>query len=80
MAFFGLIGNDQQMATTTYQGRESASDRRARKQAQRDEARHTAAVRRHHRNATKVDRAVAAAEDTNRRADNAPGRRGRGWW
>ncbi|MFB7475584.1 hypothetical protein [Kitasatospora sp. NPDC056184] len=35
MAFFGLFGNDRQMAAGTYAGRESATDRKARKLAER---------------------------------------------
>ncbi|MEY9937314.1 hypothetical protein [Streptacidiphilus sp. MAP5-3] len=79
MAFFGLIGNDRAMASSTYAGRESASDRRARKQAQRDADRRDADIRRHRKAATCIDRQVAAAEDANRRADSAPSR-GRRWW
>jgi hypothetical protein len=80
MALFGLFGNDQSMARSTYAGRESASDRRARRQEEREADQRAARVRGHRRAANRVDRQVAAAEDTNRRADNAPGRRGRGWW
>lgn len=80
MALFGLFGNDQTMARSTYAGRESASDRRVRRQAECEEQERAARVRGHRRSAARVDRAVAAAEDTNRRNDNAPGRRGRGWW
>ena len=78
MALFGLFGNDQSMARSTYAGRESASDRRARKERRREADRHAARVRGHRRSATRVDRQVAAAEDTNRRTDT--GNRGRGWW
>ncbi|MEV6681224.1 hypothetical protein AB0N09_30800 [Streptomyces erythrochromogenes] len=42
MAFFGLFGNDQQMATTTYSGRESATERAA----QRRRVRHRSQVSR----------------------------------
>jgi hypothetical protein len=78
MALFGLFGSDQSMARSTYAGRESATDRRARRDAERDAAQHAARVRGHRRSATRVDRAVAAAEDTNRRGDT--GTRRRGWW
>lgn len=80
MALFGLFGNDQNMARSTYAGRESASDRSTRREEQRATDRHAAAVRSHRRAAVKLDRQVAAREDANRQADTAPGRRGRGWW
>jgi hypothetical protein len=35
MAWFGLIGNDKQMAATRYAGRQSATDRARAKQAER---------------------------------------------
>lgn len=35
MAFLGLFGNDKAMAATTYSGRESATDRAARKRRDR---------------------------------------------
>jgi hypothetical protein len=78
MALFGLFGSDQGMARSAYAGRESATDRRARREAERDAAQRAARARGHGRSATRVDRAVAAAEDANRRGDT--GTRGRGWW
>lgn len=39
MAFFGLIGNDRKMAASDYSGRESASDRKARKETERSASR-----------------------------------------
>lgn len=57
MALWGLLGNDRQMAATTYQARESATARRDRIQAARDQR---AAARRragHHRHAAQADRA-----------------------
>ncbi|KPC68379.1 hypothetical protein ADL27_56915 [Streptomyces sp. NRRL F-6602] len=59
MAFFGLIGNDREMAATTYAGRESASARAARKEAERRA--------RHHRTARDADRAGWAWADAERR-------------
>lgn len=79
MALFGLFGNDQQMARSTYTGRESASDRRARKEAQRAADRRAGDVRGHRKAAIRIDRQVATAEDTNRRNDTAP-TRPKGWW
>ncbi|MEU3602250.1 hypothetical protein ABZ714_26560 [Streptomyces sp. NPDC006798] len=64
MAFFGLIGNDTRMAASTYNGRESATERASR--------RRRAA---HHRSAAKVDREGQAWEDRERRSQD----RG-GWW
>lgn len=64
MAFFGLIGNDQKLATQEYSGRESASDKAARK---RREA--------HHRNARSADRQGQAWEASERARQD----RG-GWW
>ncbi|RMI44416.1 hypothetical protein [Streptomyces triticirhizae] len=45
MALWGLIGNDRQMATTTYQGRESVSDRATRREAERSATRRRNAKR-----------------------------------
>ncbi|MFG2227920.1 hypothetical protein [Streptomyces sp. NPDC048644] len=64
MAFFGLIGNDRDMAETTYSGRESASDKAARKRREG-----------HRRNATATYREGQAWED----AERARQDRG-GWW
>ncbi|MFE3144269.1 hypothetical protein [Streptomyces scopuliridis] len=63
MAFFGLIGNDKQMATT-YSGRESASDKAARKRRQG-----------HRRSAAAADRQGQAWEASERQRQD----RG-GWW
>lgn len=75
MAFFGLIGSDRSMSTGTYAGRESASDRAARKDT---EARARRAAS-HRKAAVKLDRQVNAEIDANRTAERT-GRRGRGWW
>jgi hypothetical protein len=64
MAFFGLIGNDREMAATTYQDSESASDRAARKRRQG-----------HHRSAAAADRQGQAWEASERQRQD----RG-GWW
>jgi hypothetical protein len=75
MSFFGLFGNDNDMSTGTYAGRESATDRAARRDA---EARTKRAA--HHRKAAvKLDRQVNAEIDANIRAERT-GTRGRGWW
>ncbi|WP_435059740.1 hypothetical protein [Streptomyces sp. bgisy060] len=65
MAFFGLFGNDRQMAGTTYSARESASQKAAR---QRREG--------HRRNLTKTARQGQAWEDAERERQD---RRGRRW-
>ncbi|MGY4741410.1 hypothetical protein [Streptomyces sp. ATMOS53] len=52
MAFFGLFGNDRQMAATTYAGKESATPKRQRVEAQRSARRRE----RHHRSAAQADR------------------------
>jgi hypothetical protein len=49
-------GNDRQLAETTYAGRESATDRAARKRREN-----------HHRNAAKSDRKAQAWEARDRR-------------
>jgi hypothetical protein len=49
-------GNDRQLAETTYAGRESATDRAARKRREN-----------HHRNAAKADRKAQAWEARDRR-------------
>ncbi|MEU5421102.1 MULTISPECIES: hypothetical protein [Streptomyces] len=65
MAFFGLFGNDKELAATAYQDRESASEKAARK---RREA--------HHRNAARADRQGWAWADAQReRQDLKRGRR-----
>ncbi|WP_335941701.1 hypothetical protein [Streptomyces sp. PTD5-9] len=64
MALFGLIGNDRAMADSTYNGRESASEKTTRK---RREA--------HHRGARAADRKGQAWEDTERTRQDR-----RGWW
>lgn len=65
MAFFGLFGNDREMAATTYSGKESASAKAARK---RREA--------HHRDAASADRQGWAWADAQReRQDLKRGRR-----
>ncbi|MFJ1717041.1 MULTISPECIES: hypothetical protein [unclassified Streptomyces] len=63
MAFFGLIGNDQKLAQQ-YSGRESASDKAARKRREG-----------HHRSAAKADRQGQAWEASERSRQD----RG-GWW
>ncbi|QMU78868.1 hypothetical protein GXW83_27375 [Streptacidiphilus sp. PB12-B1b] len=75
MALFGLFGSTHDMTTGTYAGRESASDRAARKDA---EARSRRAAS-HRKAATKLDRQVNAEIDANRTAERS-GTRGRGWW
>ncbi|GAA2230226.1 hypothetical protein [Streptomyces nogalater] len=52
MAIFGLFGNDRQMAAPTYAGKESASQKRQRVEAQRSARRRE----RHHHSATQADR------------------------
>ncbi|NUP52339.1 MAG: hypothetical protein HOW97_34210 [Catenulispora sp.] len=61
MAFFGLFGNDRAMASSTYSGRESASDKATRKQRERG------SMGRGHRNAADADRAGKAWERRDRR-------------
>lgn len=56
MALFGLFGNDRAMAANTYSGRESATDKAARKRREK-----------HHRNAAKADRKGQAWHDDQRR-------------
>jgi hypothetical protein len=75
MALFGLFGNDDDMASGTYAGRESASDRAARKDAEA----HARSIARHRRDLVKIDRKVNAEIDANRDGERT-GRRGRGWW
>ncbi|MFF8790835.1 hypothetical protein [Streptomyces sp. NPDC015125] len=64
MAFFGLIGNDEKLAATTYSNRESASERAARRRREG-----------HHRSATAADREGQAWENAERARHN----RG-SWW
>ncbi|MFB7918091.1 hypothetical protein [Streptomyces sp. NPDC056061] len=64
MAFFGLIGNDQKLAAQEYSGRESASEKAARKRREG-----------HRRNLTQTARQGQAWED----AERARQDRG-GWW
>ncbi|MCE4943471.1 hypothetical protein LVX13_10055 [Streptomyces albulus] len=66
MAFFGLIGNDRAMAATTYNNRESASERAGRKRRAA-----------HHRNAQAADRKGQAWENAERARQDRPGRRNR---
>ncbi|MFJ5802970.1 hypothetical protein [Streptomyces decoyicus] len=66
MAFFGLFGNDKDMAASTYSGRESASEKASRK---RREA--------HHRSARAADQQGQAWEDAERRRQDRRGRWGR---
>lgn len=56
MAFFGLFGDDRQMAATTYRTRESATDRCARREAEREARAATKRRRDHHRHAAAADR------------------------
>lgn len=65
MAFFGLVGNDRKLASTTYSGRESASERAARRRRQG-----------HHRSAAAADREGQAWEAAER-ARHKRGSRGR---
>jgi len=77
MAFLGLFGNTHAMATTTYASRESASDRKARKDAEASARR----AARHRRESVRVSRRVSAQEDANRRAERTgTASRKRGWW
>ncbi|MFD8828397.1 hypothetical protein ACFV1C_39465 [Streptomyces sp. NPDC059605] len=64
MAFFGLIGNDRQLAAQEYSGRESASEKAARKRRES-----------HRRSAKAAARQGQAWED----AERARQDRG-GWW
>lgn len=73
MAFLGLIGNDRTMAATTYAGKESASQSKQRKEAERSAQRR----QRHHRAATKADRDGWKWADAEReRQEGRTGRRG----
>lgn len=63
MAFFGFLGNDKAMAADKYAGRQSASDRAARKAAAKTAQRQT----RHKRTgATRAARHGQAWEDNDR--------------
>lgn len=69
MAFFGLVGNDREMAKTTYSGQESASARAERKRAEREERKSQQRRASHRRNATSVFREGQAWEDAERRRE-----------
>ena len=75
MALFGLFGSDKDMSVGAFAGRESATDRAARKD---DQARSRRAAS-HRRAAGRLDRKVNAEIDANRDAERS-GKRGRGWW
>ena len=75
MAISGLFGSDSSMSSGTYAGRESASERADRKDAQA-RAKRAASHRKH---VTKIDRQVNAEIDANRTAERN-GKRGQGWW
>ncbi|MER7761335.1 hypothetical protein [Streptomyces sp. NPDC097619] len=64
MAFFGLIGNDRQMAGTTYDKRESASEKASRKRREN-----------HRRTLTATAREGQAWEDSERQRQDHGGRR-----
>ncbi|WP_331740819.1 hypothetical protein [Streptomyces sp. NBC_01006] len=64
MAFFGLIGNDRQMAGSTYSKRESASDKASRKRREN-----------HRRTLTATARQGQAWEDGERQRQDHGGRR-----
>lgn len=66
MAFFGLIGNDREMAATTYSDRKSASQEASDKRRAR-----------HRANATTTYRKGQAWEDAERERQDRPGRRRR---
>ncbi|MFJ5839810.1 hypothetical protein ACIQGO_24140 [Streptomyces shenzhenensis] len=74
MAFFGLIGNDRQMAATTYAGKESASEKRQHKETEKAARRRQS----HHRSVVKADRDGWKWADKEReRQEGHGGRRGR---
>jgi len=74
MAFFGLIGNDRQMAATTYAGKEPASEKRQRKETEKAARRRQS----HHRSVVKADRDGWKWADKEReRQEGRGGRRGR---
>jgi hypothetical protein len=75
MAFFGLIGNDRQMAATTYAGKESASQKRQRKEAEQSARRRQS----HHRSVVKTDRDGWKWADKERERQEGRGGR-RGWF
>ncbi|WP_411152176.1 hypothetical protein [Streptomyces sp. A30] len=75
MAFFGLIGNDRQMAATTYAGKESATEKRLRKEAERSAQRR----RSHQRSVVKADRDGWKWADKERERQEGRGGR-RGWF
>ena len=75
MALFGLLNG----RPADYSGRESATDRAQRKNEQRNQRDRARTAAAHRRSAVRIDRHVAATEDTNRYADSQQ-RRPRGWW
>ncbi|MEU1628244.1 hypothetical protein ABZ746_23510 [Streptomyces sp. NPDC020096] len=66
MALFGLLGNDRQMAATTYNGQESATAKGTRKRRQG-----------HRRDVVKVARQGQAWEDDQRARQDRGARRGK---
>ncbi len=75
MAFFGLIGNDRQTAATTYAGKESATEKRQRKETEKAARRRQS----HHRSVVKADRAGWKWADKERERQEGRGGR-RGWF
>lgn len=75
MEFLGLFGNDRQMAATTYAGKESATQKRQRAEAQRSARRRE----RHHRSVVKADRDGWKWADKERERQEGRGGR-RGWF
>ncbi|MBT3163089.1 hypothetical protein HTV80_08215 [Streptomyces sp. Vc74B-19] len=74
MAFFGLIGNDRQIAATTYAGKEPATEKRQRKETAKAARRRQS----HHRSVVKADRDGWKWADKER--ERQEGRRGRQGW
>jgi hypothetical protein len=72
MAFFGLFGNDRQMANGQYAGRETATQRNERKKREASARR----AQRSRAQATRVDRAAWRDQDAQIRAERQ-GRRPR---
>ncbi|MEU2514726.1 hypothetical protein [Streptomyces syringium] len=68
MAFFGLFGNDKELAATAYKDRESASEKAARKRREG-----------HKHSVQAIDRKGQAWEDAER-ARQDHGRRRSGWF
>ncbi|MFC7987436.1 hypothetical protein [Streptomyces sp. NPDC057336] len=75
MTLFGLIGNDRQMAATTYVGKESATEKRQRKATEKAARRRQS----HHRSVVKADRAGWKWADKERERQEGRGGR-RGWF